>query len=138
MVAMARPRAPERGATVLTWRHPRRESTQMAEFNQAPSPETLRDFVDRLAAFRKTLPPEQQLLLDTLLLAALDSNWHDEVEPYWVEVPGGHPRSRRQGQQGPAPSRESLQAFGEQLAEFRELLPEEQQQLLDKMTAAAG
>lgn len=101
---------------------------------EIPSAQTLRDFADRLAAFRKTLPLDQQRLLDALLLAALRPDWQEDFESYWMTASGGPPwPSPLQ----PAPTPPDLQAFGEQLVAFRETLLTARQALFDTMIAVA-
>jgi hypothetical protein len=58
----------------------------MSEPGQAPSPEVLQAFAERVLEFRGTLPPEQQVLLDTLIIAALRPEWLQDVETYWARA----------------------------------------------------
>ena len=128
----------------------------MSDSREWPRPETLREFAERLIAFRETLPPEQQLLLDTLLIAAVRPEWHEDIDTYWAAANGAHREARGRGQPGRPrratrtasgggtpeqqrrpPSQELLQTFGGRLAEFGKSLPEEQRQLHDAMLAAA-
>src|SRR5262245_30792887 len=107
----------------------------MSEPREWPKPQTLREFAERLIEFRETLPPEQQLLLDTLLIAAVRPDWHEDIIAYWVMANGALPQARGQRQHGqpgrppqptrtasgggtpeprrPLPSQEQLQTFGE-------------------------
>jgi hypothetical protein len=128
----------------------------MSESREWPKPETLREFAARLIAFRETLPPEQQLLLDTLLIAAVRPEWHEDIDAYWAAANGGDVQAHGQGQPGRPlqatraarggetldrqrhpPSPALLQTFGERLMEFNKTLPEEQQQLHDVLLVAA-
>jgi len=54
---------------------------------QGPSPGATREFIERLIEFRRTLPPEQQMLLDTLLIAAVRPELLEDIEPYWAAIP---------------------------------------------------
>src|SRR5262249_50580641 len=123
----------------------------MSDSREWPKPETLREFAERLIAFRETLPPEQQLLLDTLLIAAVRPDSHEDIDAYWAAANGAHRQARGQRQRGqpgrphqptrtasgagtlepqrPLPSQEQLQTFGERLAEFSKMLPKEHRQL---------
>ncbi len=62
----------------------------MTESRPLPSQQLLQAFAERLAEFRKTLPADQQQLLDTMLVAALtpQSASDEEVESYWVQYNG--------------------------------------------------
>src|SRR5262249_30281984 len=118
-------------------------------------PETLREFAARLIAFRETLPPEQQLLLDTLLIAAVRPEWHEDIVAYWAAANGAHgpgqhgqperpPRVTRLASGGEtpqphrhSPSPEQLRTFGEQLAAFGKTLPQEHRQLHDVILVVA-
>ncbi len=79
----------------------------MWDESERPSAETLRAFVDRLSEFRKTLPPEQQRLLDALLIAALRPDWWEDVQPYWARLTGSPPRARGPARRGPVTKRAS-------------------------------
>jgi hypothetical protein len=71
------------------------------ESGQGPSPGAAREFIQRLIEFRRTLPPEQQMLLDTLLIAALRPEWLEDenIKPYWAAV-------QRNGQSHHEPDRQ--------------------------------
>jgi hypothetical protein len=58
----------------------------MSDEWERPSAATLKEFAGQLAAFRDSLPPEQQRLLDALVIAALRPDWWDEVQPYWAQI----------------------------------------------------
>ncbi len=58
----------------------------MSDEWERPSAKTLEDFAGQLAAFRASLPLDQQRLLDALLIAALRPDWWEEVQPYWARI----------------------------------------------------
>ncbi len=60
----------------------------MSQPRPVPSQSLLQAFAERLAAFRQTLPAEQQPLLDTMLAAALRPEAPAEVESYWTQYNG--------------------------------------------------
>ncbi|HEY7064660.1 MAG TPA: hypothetical protein VII06_24515 [Chloroflexota bacterium] len=60
----------------------------MGQDRQVPNQGALQAFAERLADFRKTLPEEQQQLLDTLVVAALRPEAVDDVAPYWAQYSG--------------------------------------------------
>ena len=59
----------------------------MVEPSRGPSPGAVREFIERLIEFRRTLAPEQQMLLDTLLIAAVRPELLEDVESYWAAIP---------------------------------------------------
>ncbi|HEY7061666.1 MAG TPA: hypothetical protein VII06_09315 [Chloroflexota bacterium] len=99
---------------------------------EMPSAQAFRAFAAHLAAFRQTLPPDEQRILDALLAAAQYPEWRDDFESYWMQADGG-PSPPNQS----APTPAALQAFGERLAALRQTLPTAQQPWLDSLLAVA-
>jgi hypothetical protein len=66
----------------------------VVEPSRGPSPGAVREFIERLIEFRRTLAPEQQMLLDTLLIAAVRPELLEDVESYWAAIPPNGQRHR--------------------------------------------
>jgi hypothetical protein len=60
----------------------------MEQQRPPPGPELLQAFGERLAAFSKTGPKEEQQLLDMMLAAALRPAAGDDVETFWAQHSG--------------------------------------------------
>src|SRR3954468_18751370 len=81
--------APPHVAGTGAGHHARLEETIVAETATRPTETQVKAFVDKMRAYRDTLPEDEQRLLNSMFLAALgkQEGKEEEVHSYWDAYP---------------------------------------------------